>query len=375
MRIAIQAADLDASRIDGTRVYLLHLLRRFGKFSPEDEFLIYHKSDFNPDLSPPELANYKIKKIRSFFCWTQNGFAKQVIKDQPDALWMPMHNLPFLARIFSRKRIKITVTIHDLAFKIFPNHFPKKDLVKLNFLTGLAVRHADKIIVVSESSKKDVLRFYPAVREEKIKVIHHGFDAEVFSQRRDLAAEEKIKKIFGIKGNYFIYSGAIQPRKNLITLVKAFEMYKKKTQSGLKLVLAGEKAWMWEKTIKFAQSCSFSADIIFTGKLKFGDLGHLMRGAKALLHPSLYEGFGITILEAMAAGVPVICSKNSSLPEVGGSAVLYFADNDAQDLVQKITQILNDETLYQNLITAGKEQAKKFSWDKCAQETLEWIKS
>lgn len=375
MRIAIQAADLDYDRIDGTRVYILHLLRRFGAISPQDEFTIYHKKDFNPELTPPDFSNYRVKKIPWPLFWTQIRFAREIIKDKPDRLWMPMHNIPVMAKILKNKETKITVTIHDLAFKIFPGHFPKKDLGKLNFLTALAVKYADKIIAVSESSKKDILKFYPKIKEEKIKVIHHGFDGGLFSQPRNIEKERELKKRLGIEGEYILYSGAIQPRKNLITLIKAFEMLGNKTQSRLKLVLAGEKAWMWENIVKFAQSRQTKEDIIMPGKLKFCDLGHLLKGARVYVFPSLYEGFGITILEAMASGVPVVCSRNSSLPEVGGNAVSYFSDNDCGDLAQKIEAILSDEKLRQNLIFAGREQIKKFSWDKCARETLEFIKN
>jgi glycosyltransferase involved in cell wall biosynthesis len=377
MRIAIQAADLDHPRIDGTRVYILSLLRRFGTLSPQDEFIIYHKNNFNPELVPPDFANYLVKKIKSPMLWTQTRLAYELSKDKPDVLWMPMHNLPIINKALKNRKTdkpKIIVTIHDLAFKIFPDHFPKKDLMKLNLLTGLAVKYADKIITISESSKKDILKFYPRTKAEKIKVIYHGFDAELFSAPRNINQEKELKRRLGIEDEYILYTGAIQPRKNLETLIRAYEICKKRTPSRLKLVLAGEKAWMWENIEKLAQSRSFSGDIIMPGKLKFCDLGPLMRGASLYAYPSLYEGFGITILEAMASSVPVICSHNSSLPEVGSEAVLYFSDNNAEDLALKIEKVLGDEKLRRDLVAKGREQIKKFSWDQCARETLEFIK-
>ena len=375
MRIAIQAADLDYYRIDGTRVYILNMLRRFGKLSPEDEFIIYHKKDFNPELAPPNFSCYQVKKITSPLCWTQTRLAYELIKDKPDALWMPMHNLPLL----KNKKIKTTVTLHDLAFKIFPHYFLPGDLFKLNFLTNLAVKRADKIIAVSQSSKKDILKFYPSVAPEKIRVIYHGFDAELFNQARNEEKEKALKDKLGIKGAYLLYSGAIQPRKNLKVLIAAFEWLKnRKADDELKkiqLVLAGEKAWMSDEIINEAKASQYSSDIILPGKIKFEDIGHLMRGASVYVFPSLYEGFGITVLEAMAAGAPVICSRNSSLPEVGGEAALYFDDeNSSADLAEKIERVLKNQDLKKDLIKKGLEQIKKFSWDKCAQETLEWIK-
>ncbi|MFC1756353.1 glycosyltransferase family 4 protein [Patescibacteria group bacterium] len=370
MKIAIQAADLDHNRIDGTRVYILNMLRHFGKISTNDDFFIYHRRDFNPELTPPNLSNYKIKKINFPFFWTQTRFACGVLKDNPDILWMPMHNLP----VVRRGKLKTVVTVHDLAYKYFPEYFPKKDLRELNLLGDYAIRNAKKLIAVSESTKKDILKFYPKVKDENIKVIHHGFDAGIYSSVRDETKENKVKKSLGINGGYILYSGAIQPRKNLEVLIEAFELYKKKSNSDIKLVLAGGNAWLWEDVVKKARNSRFRRDIIMPGKLKFSDLGHLMRGADVYTFPSLYEGFGITILEALASGVPVISASNSSLPEVGGDAVEYFQDNNQEVLAKKIESVLLDKDLKSEMVAKGIEQIQKFSWEKCAQETLRWIK-
>jgi len=371
VKIAIQAADLDWSRIDGTRVYIINLLKYFGKLDSTSDFLIYHKSQFNIELTPPDFPNYKIKTISAPLFWTQTGFAWEVWKDKPDALWMPMHNAPILRS----KKTKTFVTIHDLAFKYFPDNFPKKDLFKLNLLTDMAVRNSDKLIAISEATKKDILKFYPKIKEDKIKVIYHGFDPEVFFLDRDNQKEGDIKKELGISGKYLIYIGAIQPRKNLEVLIMAFNKLKNSQKSDLCLVLAGEKAWLSENTLKMAQQSPFRDDIKMPGKLKFDDLGRLCRGASAFVFPSLYEGFGIPVLEAMAAKVPVISANNSSLPEVGGEASLYFDAANADDLADKIKSVLTDENLRNDLIAKGLEQIKKFSWEKCAKETLDYLKS
>ncbi|MDQ1284472.1 MAG: hypothetical protein QG620_820 [Patescibacteria group bacterium] len=372
MKIAIQAADLDHSRIDGTRVYILNLLKNFGRLDSSSQFLVYHKSKFNPELAPPEFSNYKIIKKYAPFFWTQLRLALSLWKDKPDVLWMPMHNIP----LFRSKKIKTVVTIHDLAFKYFPEMFTRKELWKLNFLAGLAIRNSDKIITVSESSKKDVLKFYPEIAEGKIKVICHGFDKKMFQSERDLAKEKLLKGRLEIEGRYILYVGAIQPRKNLEVLVEAFEIIKAAGQhDDLKLVLAGGKAWMWKDVFKRIASSSYKCDIVTPGKIEPADLGHLMRGAEVFCFPSLYEGFGIPILEAFAARVPVVCADNSSLPEVGGDAVLYFDGQNAQELSSKIESAIGDEKLKKDLVEKGLEQAKKFSWEKCARETLEYLKS
>lgn len=371
MKIAIQAADLDAERIDGTRVYILNLLKHFGELDSSSEFLIYHKKKFNPELTPPYFSNYRVIKKPFPFFWTQSRFAWEIWKDKPDVLWMPMQALPF----WRRKELKTVVTIHDLAFKYFLDHFPRKDLRRLNWFSDYAIKKADKIIAVSQSTKKDILKFYPRVKEEKIKVIYHGFDQEVFQKSVPEKDLEIFLRDYGLKPKkYILYAGAIQPRKNLETLISAFEIFKTQNASDVKLVLAGEKAWLWEETVKKALRSPFKEDIIMPGKLKFRDLGRLMRGAAIFVLPSLYEGFGIPVLEALAAGVPVICSRNSSLPEVGGEAAVYFDAGSAEELAEKIGKVLADENLRNEMAKKGEEQLKKFSWEKCARETLEYLK-
>jgi len=371
MKLAIQASDLDHARIDGTRVYILNLLKNFGQIDTEEEFLIYHKNHFNPELTPPKFPNYKIIQKSFPLYWTQTRFAWEIFKSKPDVLWMPMQALPLIRR----KKLKTVVTIHDLAFKYFPEHFPKNDLHRLNWFTDYAIRNSTKIIAVSQSTKNDILKFYPEIKEEKIKVIYHGFDANLY--QKEYSNDEINQVITNLKlkiKNYVLYIGAIQPRKNLPVLIKAFEKLKKSEFPELKLVLAGEAAWLAQETQNLASESPYNKAIIMPGKLKFDDLGPLMAGAGVFVLPSLYEGFGIPILEAMAAKVPVISAENSSLKEVGGEACQYFKDNDADDLSQKIKQILEDSVLREDLIQKGSEQIKNFSWEKCARETLKYLK-
>ncbi len=372
MKIAIQTADLDNKRIDGTRVYLWNVLKYFGELSQQDDFFIYHKSDFNPELTPKNFPNYKIRKIHSPLLWTQTGFAWGIRRDEIDALWMPMHNIPVL----KPRRVRATVTIHDLAFKLFPETFPKSDLRKLNRLTDLAILKSDKIIAVSNSTKKDILKFYPQIGEEKIRVIYHGFDRELFRKKISEDFARKILSKWSIKKEkYFLYVGAIQPRKNLPTLVKAFDNFKKRNNnSDWKLVLAGGKAWRWQETLKAVEDSPFKDDIILTGRVSFDEVSVLFRNAGIFVFPSLYEGFGIPILEAFAAGVPVISADNSSLKEVGGDGAEYFNASNYLDLSKKMEELSFNTKQKQKMIMRGKKRLAGFSWRKCAEETLNFLK-
>ena len=371
MKIAIQVADLDSSRIDGTRVYIQNLLKYFGRISSTDDFWLYHRDKFNPELAPPIFSNYRVIQKSWPIFWTQIRFAFEIWRDQPDVLWMPIQALP----IFRRKSLKTAITIHDLAFKYFPKDFERKDFYKIDSFSDYAIRHSDKIIAISESTKKDILKFYPEIKEEKIRVIYHGFDQEIFAKNRNEKEEQLLKNKLEIKGDYILYTGAIQPRKNLVILIEAFESLKKSGAFTGQLVLAGEKAWLSEKIVGKAKNSPFHQDIKMLGKVKFDDLGVLFRGAGVFAFPSLYEGFGLPILEAFASQIPVVCTNNSSLPEVAGNAALYFENNNANNLAQKIEQVLKNPELKKDLIQKGTLQLEKFSWEKCAKETLEFLKS
>ena len=370
MKITIHAADLDHNRIDGTRVYIFNMLKNFGNLGKSDAFMIYHRNFFNHHLTPPKFENYLIKKIPFPLLWTQTRFAFELFRDKPDVLWMPVHNMP----IIRRKNLKTVVTVHDLAFKIFPQYFTKKDLTKLNKLTDLAVKNADRIIAVSNSTKNDILKFYPEIKAEKISVVYHGFDRGLFRQESAQEESDLLKSYNLTAKNYLLYVGAIQPRKNLEVLIGAFEKVKEKN-SNMKLVIAGAPAWKSDNIIKKINNSRFKDDIIITGNLSFKETSVFYRKAKMFIFPSLYEGFGIPVLEAMASGIPVICAKNSSLTEVGGDAVLYFETKNSQDLADCINKIINQEEFSERLIKQGIERVKNFSWEKCARETLDILRS
>ncbi len=366
MKIAVHASELDAQRIDGTRVYISEMLKRFGNIATDDTFLIYHQDTFNKSIAPPQESNYMIKKLSHIPLWTQTRFAFDVMHESPDVVWMPLHNLP-VARL---RNTKFVVTIHDLAFKIFPETFPPKDVKKLNFLTNYAVKNADHIIAVSKATKRDLLRFYPHLTKEKITVVHHGFDAVRWQKKVNEREVKKVLQKYNItSGQYLIHVGAVQPRKNLKTLIDAFVQVKEKHKN-MKLVLVGGNGWLWQKTREYAQKNKYTQDIIFTGNIPFEDVVTLVRSAKVFVFPSLYEGFGIAGLEALASGTPVVAARNSSIPEVLGNAAIYFDAQNSNECAECVIVVIDDRVKQENMITVGLKRVEKFSWDKCARKTL-----
>ncbi len=370
MRIAIQASDLDHARIDGTRVYLLELLKRFGNLSIDDQFSLYHKQGFNPQLTPPKLPNYTVHTIPFPRAWMQTRFALEMYRDTPDKLFLPIQAAP----VWLPQSLEVTATIHDLAWRRYPETFPSTDRWKLDFMLGTVVRQANKLIAVSESTKRDLLEFFPHLDEGKIKVIHHGFDVKFFGTRlsREVLYEKLNRYKLTVDG-YFLYVGALQPRKNLVRLIEAFNRAKQDCPA-IKLVLAGEAAWLARDILITREKSPYRNDIILTGRVDFEILRALYQGARAFVFPSLYEGFGIPLLEAFASGIPVLTADNSSLREVAGEGAFYCDALSSESITEGLIQLWTNETLCMELIQKGNKELEQFSWDKCAQETLEYIR-
>jgi glycosyltransferase involved in cell wall biosynthesis len=374
MRVAIQARDLDHNRIDGTRVYLKQLLERFGALAPEVDFTLYHRDIFNHRLTPHKASNYTEKRLPGRLAWMQTSFALEMFRVQPDRVFLPLQAAP----LFFPKKPEIIATIHDLAFQFYPETFPLWHRFKLKVFLRILLWRAKKIICVSHATKRDLLHFFPWLPPELVRVIHHGFDATFFEE---VVTKEQAKSLldqYGLKSKkYLLYVGALQPRKNIIRTIEAFEYLKKSNESytDWKLVLTGEAAWLSKDILKRAETSPYTKDIILTGGVDFEALRTLYQYTALFIFPSLYEGFGLPILEAFASKVPVLVSENSSLREVAGEGAWYCDAFDAEDIARQIIVVLSKPKLQEELIAQSQEQLKKFSWDRSAQETLDFILS
>ncbi len=366
MRIAVHASELDEARIDGTRVYLKEICARLCACARDDLFMLYHQDTFNTALAPPERNNCTVKTIAQSPLWTQTRFSWRIFRDCPDVVWMPLHNAPLILR----KKTTVVVTIHDLAFKKFPETFPMCDVWKLRFLTRLALRRADHIVAVSHATKKDILTYFPHVKDHHVTVIHHGVNHDAWQHKSCDTDTMRVRKKYGVDAHdYIIHVGAIQPRKNIIRLIDAFARIKK-THPHVKLLLVGGRGWLWEDIEKHAQKSVHAHDIIFTGNIPFHHVRILMQQASVSVLPTLYEGFGLPGLEAMAAGVPVVAARNSSLPEILGSAAEYCDAKSSASIAQHVCVVLCDKELQRTMKERGAVQSQKFTWDKSAKKLL-----
>ena len=228
------------------------------------------------------------------------------------------------------------------------------------------IAEGEKVVEV-----QDLVAHY-GVQPEKIRVAYPGFDADL-APVTDPAALADVKRRYGIKGDYFIHIGTLQPRKNLARLVEAFSAIPSDAQ--IQLVLAGKKGWLYDDLFHQVRSLGLEGRVLFPGYVDDGDKVALLSGAIAYVFPSLYEGFGFPALEAQACDTPLICAHSSSLPEVAGDGALQVDPLDVEGLTRALTRLLQDETLRAELIARGRRNRQRFSWRACAETVMEALEA
>lgn len=255
------------------------------------------------------------------------------------------------------------LVLHDLGFLHHPDTYKKSHVAFYKYYTPKYIKKAKVIATVSQSSKKDIIQQYrtPA---EKVQVIYSAVK-DIFTPV-DVEKRMAVKEKYTEGKEYFLYIGAIQPRKNLINLLKAFSIFKKWQRSSLKLVLAGRLAWKNDAFLKLLNTYKYKNDVVLTGYIEESELAGLCGSAYALVYPSLFEGFGVPVLEAMKSHIPVLTSANTSMQEISEAAALYFDPQNPQDIADKLMLIYKDENLRSALIEKGKAVAEKYSWQRTA---------
>lgn len=378
MIIGIDGNEANVAEKVGVSVYTHAILTHFAKEASENvQFIVYlrHPPSGHPTSvslpKPNDFFTYEI--IPGPFLWSQVFLPFHLYtKKRPDVFFSPAHYTPRFCPV------PVVTTIHDLSYFYYPDEFLKQDLYKLKNWTARSIEKSKKLIAVSKNTKKDILKFYPHIREQKITVIYNGFENNIVGDGSSVPNKGEITsplRKYNLKPNaYLLYVGTLQPRKNITTLIDAFKLLTK-TDPEMKLVIVGKKGWMYEEIFQMVTDLGLTNRVVFTGYLPDEEVAVLYENAFCYILPSFYEGFGIPILEAMSHGCPVITSFNSSLPEIGGEACEYFDPTSAQNLVEKIHEIKNNPTHRKDLIKKGKERVKEFSWEKCAIETLKLLKS
>ena len=368
----------------GTENYSYQILKHLVQIDQNNRYYIYTRpvgAVHEPPLfQAPRGAPLQFITVPFPRLWTQAGLAQQTFRDKLDVLFIPAHTIPLVRR----PGLKTVVTVHDLGAQYLPKTHQVKQRLYLNFMTHRQLKSATHIIAVSQATKDDLVKKV-GIPKEKISVVYEGYDKEKFKvQNSKFKVNQTIKQYNLTYHDYFLFVGTIQPRKNLERLIRAYRLQltdysqSKKAVSGSqsavsnlpKLVLAGGKGWLSDEIYGLPKKLGIEEHVKFLGYVPDEDLPALYSGAKAFLFPSLFEGFGLPILEAMACGCPVLTANTSSLPEVAGKAALLVNPYSVDDITQGIAKLTMNHELRTKLTNLGLEQVKKFSWEKAAQETL-----
>ncbi len=260
-------------------------------------------------------------------------------------------------------KIPQCLVVHDLGFLHYPETYRKSHELFYKRYTPLYLKKAKMIATVSHFSKKDIITQYKTA-DEKINIVYSAVK-KIFHPL-NIQQKEIIKEKYTEGKEFFIYTGALQPRKNLVNLLKAFSLFKKRQHSNWKLVLAGRLAWKNDDFLHLLKTYKYRNDIITPGYISESVLAQLTASAYAMIYPSLFEGFGVPVLEAMKSEIPVLTSANSSMQEIGEEAALYFNPLSVNDMAEKLMLIYKDEDLRNSLIQKGKQKAGEFSWQRTA---------
>ncbi len=360
----------------GTENYSYQLLKALSKIDKKNQYIVYLRPSCMSTLAWQDWPkNFRFKKVLWPRLWTQAGLAVQTFRDQLDVLFVPAHTLPLIRH----PKLKTVVAVHDLGSKYLPSFHQLKQRLYLGFMQRFQLQTATKIIAVSKATKEDLVKKI-GIEPDKISVVYEGYNKDLFKPIKKDTLVNSLRQ-YGLKPKrYFLFVGTIQPRKNLHRLIEAFA----NAQHFLtgadfavpdNLVLVGSKGWFSDEIYNLPKKLGIEDRVKFLGYVPEKDLPYFYSGAAALTFPSLFEGFGLTVLEAQACGCPVLTSNLSSMPEVGGEGAVYVNPDSIDDIVKGMGQIINVQCQPRynrgQMIQAGFENIKRFSWEKCARETLE----
>lgn len=368
MRIGIDIRMIGKKRT-GDEAVFFNLVKNLAEMDNSNQYFLFTDRDLKKDA---DLAgeikklnlgqNFKIIFVKKTnrFGWNFWHLPNYLRKNPVDVF-----HTQYIAPFWLSKNTKIVLTIHDISFNFFPEYIKKSDLFFLKTLIPRSIRRADKIITVSQNERQQIIDFYK-IPTEKVDCAYNGVDFERFSRACSTEEKENIRKKYILPEKFLLYIGTLQPRKNIPVAIEALK------NLDMPLILAGNRnAHNFDKKIDEAmKKYNLQKSVIFPGWIDEEDKPALLQMAACFVFPSLYEGFGIPIIEAMAAGTPVVCSDIPVLREIGKDAALFGDPKNSKDFSEKINSVLSDENLRRDLIQKGKNIAQNFTWQKTAKKTL-----
>jgi glycosyltransferase involved in cell wall biosynthesis len=353
--------------------YSRTLLHTLARFAPDNAYVLFSpKPSNNPRLGGlAKMPNVKTVTPQGFpfkqlpALWRSWGLCNDLKTNNIQIYHGLSHELPL--GIERRRGIATVVTIHDLIFERYPSMYPFFDRQVYRAKFRSAAQRADRVVAISEQTKQDLIDFYN-IKENKIQVIYQSCDP-IFYKKINKESIQSILSRNGLPSEYLLYVGSLIERKNLLTLAKAMQLLRGRLP--LPLVVIGDGKAYKEVVQRYIKAQHLEKNIIFTRKIDFQDFPAIYQHARALVHPSVFEGFGLPILEALHSSTPVIASEGSCFPEAGGEGALYIDPNDPAMLADAIEKVATDEPLRQLLIEKGEVHAQNFLPQRLASQWLQ----
>lgn len=361
MLIGIDASRANRPQPTGTEAYARHLIRALWQSNPGHRLRLYMSTLPTSELAAllrPDACEARV--IPWPRLWTHMRLAWEIWRRPPDLLFIPAHVMPLACRV------PTVVTVHDLGYRFFPEAHPRLARWYLEWSTRRHTRLAVRVIADSEATRRDLIRQYGA-DPERVAVVYPGRD-EALTRQDDPAHWTRVRARYGIPGDYLLYLGTLQPRKNLVRLLQAFAglLAAEPSAAGLSLVLAGGRGWHAAHVEHWIERLDLVGRVVLTGYVAETDKAALLSAALALVYPSLYEGFGLPLLEAMACGTPILTSNISSLPEVAGPAAVLVDPLSVESITEGMARLIRDPALRAHLVQQGYLQLHRFAWDQAA---------
>ena len=371
MNVAVDCELLSKYADTGITTYLINLLRQFSRFDQNhfDVFVQRPPHELSSFVSQSSNVNIRPTLGGTLF-WKLIGNTIRARALKSDVLFIPTHRVPVYSSV------PTVVVIYDLGFEMFPECFRLGARLRMSWSTRNAARKADRLIAISECTKRDLVRLF-GCRPDRIDVVHLGYDSNRFEPSPvSVAVRDSVLKKYGIGNRFLLHVGVLQPRKNLVRLIDAFvELMKSENDPELQLVLVGRPGWQYEPILRRAAAPDTCGRVVLTGAVPLDHLPILYKSARGVVVPSLYEGFGLPVIEAMACGAGVACSRGSSLTEVAGDAALLFDPYSIPEMISAMRTLCGDPSSKEALANAALQHVRRFSWENTARDTMRVFES
>jgi glycosyltransferase involved in cell wall biosynthesis len=368
MRIGIDCRkfyDVQQNIGAGIERYTYHLVRNLIRMDQHNQFVLFFYNDISPEtIHKVKSHNARVKivklirKTSQIPLWDNHiKFTGALNNEKLDLTLFPANAIPFF---YKGKSI---VVVHDLAIYLHPEWFPDKQWFSTKVVVPRSLKRASIVVTVSQNTRDDVIKYFK-INPEKIRVIHPGVVVKDYYLKDEI---DRVRKKYDIVNDYILFIGTVEPRKNILSLIKAFSNFIfENEESKVDLILAGGKGWKFKTVFRELNDINkrlMNSRVKYLGKISNRERNILLKNCQAFVFPSYYEGFGFPVLEAMALGAPVVTGDNSSLREIAHDAALLVNTDSSNEIRRAIKQIMDDKLLRQKLITNGRERVKKFTWE------------